>query len=193
MKRSSHRMSNLTNQLLAYAQGGKHQPKNRKLDDFMMVTLPILQHDLNPAIRVETVFPIDLSYVEIDQTQMQMVLFAVLVNSNEAIEDEGLIRITARNKDIDEDFTKRHPGFKLGLYACITIEDDGKGMDEKTRSRIFEPFFTTKFQGCGMGMAVAYGIVKNHDGWIDVDSELGKGATVRIYLPAIEMTKKISG
>jgi two-component system, cell cycle sensor histidine kinase and response regulator CckA len=72
MKRSSHRMSNLTNQLLAYAQGGKHQPKNRKLDDFMMETLPIFQHDLNPAIRVETVFPMDLPYVEIDQTQMQM-------------------------------------------------------------------------------------------------------------------------
>ena len=67
------------------------------------------------------------------------------------------------------------------------IEDDGKGMDEITRNGIFEPFFTTKFQGCGMGMVAAYGIVKNHDGWISVDSELGKGTTVQIYLPAMEI------
>lgn len=85
------------------------------------------------------------------------------------------------------DFTKQHPGLKPGPYVCLTIEDDGKGMDEETRSGIFEPFFTTKFQGRGMGMAAVHGIVKNHDGWISVDSELGKGTVVRIYLPAVEV------
>ena len=102
-------------------------------------------------------------------------------------ERHSLIRITAENKDIDEGFTKQHPGLKPGSYVCLTIEDDGKGMDEETKDGIFEPFFTTKFQGRGMGMAAVYGIVKNHDGWISVDSELGKGTTVRIYLPAIEI------
>jgi len=187
MKTAGHRMSRLTDQLLAYAQGGKYQPKDLKFNDFVIETLPILQHDLSPTVRVETHFPKDISYIRADNAQMQMVLSVILNNSNEAIEDEGLIRITAENKDVDEDFTKQHPGLKPGPYVCLTIEDDGKGMDEETRNGIFEPFFTTKFQGRGMGMAAVYGIVKNHDGWIYVDSELGKGTTVRIYLPAIEI------
>ncbi len=191
MKDSGHRMSRLTDQLLAYSQGGKYQPRDLKLDDFVVIeTLPILQHDITPTVRVETHFPKDISYISADYAQMQMVLSAILANSNEAIEDEGLIRITAENKDLDEDFAKQHPGLKPGPYVCLTIEDDGKGMDEETKTGIFEPFFTTKFQGRGMGMAAVYGIVKNHDGWISVDSELGKGTTVRIYLPAISAGSK---
>ena len=191
MKGSGHRMSRLTDQLLAYAQGGKYQAKNLKLDEFVIQTLPILQHDLSPEVRVETHFPKDISYIKADHTQMQMVLSAILANSNEAIEDEGLIRIIAENKDVHEDFTKQHPGLKPGSYVCLTIEDDGKGMDEETRSGIFEPFFTTKFQGRGMGMAAVYGIIKSHDGFIYVDSELGKGTVVRIYLPAIEAKEEV--
>jgi len=187
MKGSGHRMSRLTDQLLAYAQGGKYQPKNLKLDDFVIQTLPILQHDLKPQVRVETHFPKDISYIKADYAQGQMVLSALLANSNEAIEDEGLIRITAGNKDVDEDFAKQHPGLMAGYYVCLTIEDDGKGMNEEEREKVFDPFFTTKFQGRGMGMAAVYGIVKNHDGWIYVDSELGKGTTVRIYLPVSEI------
>jgi two-component system, cell cycle sensor histidine kinase and response regulator CckA len=187
MKSAGHRMSRLTTQLLAYAEGGKYQPKDLKINDFVIETLPILQHDLNPEVRVETHFPKDISYINADYAQMQMVLSAILANSNEAIEDEGIIRITAENKDLEQDFTKQHPGLKPGSHVCLTIEDDGKGMDEEARNGIFEPFFTTKFQGRGMGMAAAHGIVKNHDGWISVDSELGKGTTVQIYLPAIEV------
>ncbi len=187
MNSAGHRMSHLTNQLLAYAEGGKYQPRNLKLDDFVIETLPILQHDLNPEVRVETHFQKDLSFTSADNAQMQMVLFAILSNSNEAFEDKGLIRITAENKDVDDDLTNQHAGLKLGPYVCLTVEDDGNGMDEETRKGIFEPFFTTKFQGRGMGMAAVYGIVRNHDGWISVDSELGRGTTVRIYLPAIEV------
>ena len=193
MKGSGHRMSRLTDQLLAYAQGGKYQPKNLKLDDFVIQTLPILQHDLNPTVRVETHFPKDISYIRADNTQMQMVLSATLANSNEAIESEGLIRITVGNKDVDEDFTKQCPGLKPGFYVCLTVEDDGKGMDEEEREKVFDPFFTTKFQGRGMGMAAVYGIVKNHDGWISVDSEPGKGTVVRIYLPAISAESREQG
>ena len=184
MKGSGHRMSRLTHQLLAYAQGGKYQPKNLQLDAFVIQTLQILQHDLSPEVRVETHFSKDISVIKADNAQMQMVLSAILANSNEAIEEEGLIRITAGNKDLDEDSLKQHPGLKPGPYVCLAIEDDGKGMDEETRKGIFEPFFTTKFQGRGMGMAAVYGIVKNHDGWIHVDSELGRELQSRyICLP----------
>ena len=187
MNTAGHRMSRLTDQLLAYAEGGKYQPKNLKLNDFVIETLPILQHELSLSVRVEPHFQKDISFINADNAQMQMVLSAILANSNEAIEDEGLIRITAENKNLDEDSTKQHPGLEPGYYVCLTVEDDGRGMDEETKRGIFEPFFTTKFQGRGMGMAAVYGIVKNHDGWIYVDSELGKGTTVRIYLPAIKV------
>ena len=190
MKSAGHRMSRLTAQLLAYAEGGKYQLKNLKMDHFVIQTLPILQHNLNPEVRIETHFPKDISYIKADYAQMQMVLSAILANANEAIEDEGLIRIAAKNKELDEDFTNPHPGLKPGPYVYLTVEDDGKGMDEETRNGIFEPFFTTKFQGRGMGMAAVYGIVKNHDGWISVDSELEKGTAVQIYLPAIEIEVK---
>ena len=186
MKGSGHRMSRLTDQLLAYAQGGKYQPKDLKLDDFVIETAAILQHDLSPQVRLETHFPKDMAYINADHAQMQMVLSALLANSNEAMDGEGLIRITAENKDLDEDFRKQHPGLTPGVYVCLTIEDNGEGMDEETKKGIFEPFFTTKFQGRGVGMAAVHGIVNNHDGWIHVDSELGKGTTVQIYLPAIE-------
>jgi len=187
MKGSGYRMSRLTDQLLAYAQGGKYQPRDLRLDDFVIETLAILKHELNPTVRVETHFPKDISYINADYTQMQMVLSAILANSNEAIADRGFIKITAGNKDVDEGSLKQHPGLKPGPYVCLTIKDDGKGMDEETRNGIFEPFFTTKFQGRGMAMAAVYGIVKNHNGRISVDSELGKGTTVHIYLPAVEI------
>ncbi len=190
MKDSGHRMSRLTDQLLAYAQGGKYQARDLKLDDFIIETLPILQHDLSPEVRVETHFPKDISYIRADHAQMQMILSAIVTNSNEAIEGKGFIRIAAENKDIDEAFTKQHPGLKPGSYVCLTIEDDGEGMDEETKDGIFEPFFTTKFQGRGMGMAAVYGIIKSHDGAIIVDSEPGKGTVVRIYLPAISVESR---
>ena len=186
MSTAGHRMSRLTDQLLAYAEGGKYQSKALKLDNFVIETLPILRHDLSPTVKVETHFPKDISYVSADPTQMQMVLSAVLTNSNESIEGDGYIRITAENKDIDEDFKKQHSSVNPVPHVCLTIEDNGKGMDKETRTGIFEPFFTTKFQGRGMGMAAVYGIIRNHDGRIFLESESGKGTTVRIYLPAIE-------
>ena len=191
MKSSGYRMSRLTDQLLAYAQGGKYQPTDLKLDDVIIQTISILQYDLNTAVRVEKHFSKDISYIRADYTQMQMVLSAILANSNEAIEDEGVITISVGNETLAQDFTKQHPGLEPGRYVCLTIEDDGKGMDEETRSGIFDPFFTTKFQGRGMGMAAVYGIVKNHDGWIFVESDSGKGTVVKIYLPALKSEVKV--
>jgi PAS domain S-box-containing protein len=186
MKDSAHRMTQLTAQLLAYARGGKYQTKTMSLSDFVKETLPLVKHTINSAINEDTDLPRDIFNVNADLTQMQMVLSAVLANSSEAIEGEGRIRIACRNKMITDETAGDFPGLKTGNYACLTVTDNGKGMDEETRSRVFEPFFTTKFEGRGLGMAAAFGIVKNHDGWISVDSELGKGTTVKIYLPAIE-------
>jgi two-component system cell cycle sensor histidine kinase/response regulator CckA len=109
---------------------------------------------------------------------------ALLANAAEAIEGKGGIHIATGNEIIGTEAAQSNPDLTPGLYVCLRVEDDGKGMDEQTKARIFEPFFTTKFHGRGLGMAAVYGIVKNHNGWIKVDSELGKGTGVLIYLPA---------
>jgi PAS domain S-box-containing protein len=189
MKDSTHRMAHLTDQLLAYARGGKYRPKNISLNDFVEETQPLIKKTIDPSIHLETSLHDDIFNVYADLTQMQLVLSAILNNSAEAIEGKGRIRISTNNKEIIEEFAKTHPGLKPGPYVCLTIADSGKGMDKETRSRIFEPFFTTKFRGRGLGMAAVYGIVKNHSGWISVDSQLGKGTVVRIYLPAIASTQ----
>jgi two-component system cell cycle sensor histidine kinase/response regulator CckA len=185
MQHATHRMTQLTGQLLAYARGGKYQAKNISFNDFVRDTLPLLQHTLKPSVYVETDLPHGVWKVRGDLIQMQMVLSAILANSSEAMEKQGRIRITCRNEIVTEERARGFPGLKPGAYVDLKIEDNGKGMDEETRSRVFEPFFTTKFQGRGLGMAAAYGIVKNHNGWISIDSRLDRGTIVHIYLPAI--------
>ena len=110
--------------------------------------------------------------------QRQMAFSAILANATEALEDKGRIRISGRNGI--------HLESGHGQYVCLRIEDDGKGMDNDIKSRIFEPFFMTKFQERGLGMATAYGIVKQHGSYIDVESTVDRGTMVCIYLPAIE-------
>ena len=180
---SAQRMAHLTSQLLAYARGGKYRPQQISLNNLVQDTLPFMKHLIKAGILVETDLAEDSCYVEADLTQMQMVLLAIMVNAAEATEAAGCIRLTTRRQEIDGEFAKSHPDLKPGSYVSLTIEDNGSGMSEETRSRVFEPFFTTKFQGRGLGMAAVYGIVKNHDGLAMVDSELGKGTVVRIYLP----------
>jgi signal transduction histidine kinase len=186
MKQSAHRMAHLTKQLLDYARGGKYFPLSMSSSSFVESSLPIIQHILNPDIRLETHLPSDVMNAAIDSIQMEMVLSAMVTNSNEAIEGPGHVTISTKNTNLDQGFMEVHPSLKPGPYICISIEDDGKGMDEKTRERILDPFFTTHFIGRGLGMAAVYGIVRNHNGGMSVDSEPGKGTVVRIYLPAIE-------
>jgi len=186
MKQSAHRMAHLTDQLLAYARGGKYNPEILSLNSSVKDTIALLKHTHDPLVNVETDLPLDVMKIEADSTQIEMALSAIVANSNEAMEGPGRIRISTRNMDLDQEFIKDHQGLKPGPHVCLSIEDDGTGMDEETRDRIFDPFFTTHFIGRGLGMASVYGVIKNHDGSVIVESELGKGTVVRIYLPAIE-------
>jgi len=136
---------------------------------------------------VETNLPGDIFYVEADLTQMQMVLSALLNNAAESIEGEGRIMISISSQEIDEEFVKNNPELEPGSYVCLIVEDTGKGMDEKTKSRVFDPFFTTKLQGRGLGMAAVYCIIKSHDGWVSIESELSEGTVVNIYLPSVKV------
>ena len=186
MKESAHQMAHLTNQLLAYARGGKFNPEIISPTDFLKDTIPLIKETADLEIAIETDLPADILSMEADKAQMHMVLSAIITNSNDAMEDMGRIMIAVRNVTIDEEFVKDCPALKPGPYVSITFEDDGIGMDQETKDRIFEPFFTTHFMVRGLDMAAVYGIIRNHDGWITVDSELGKGTRVVIYLPAVE-------
>jgi two-component system cell cycle sensor histidine kinase/response regulator CckA len=191
MKGSVDRMTKLTDQLLAYARGGKYQAEAISLNAFVENVLPLIQHDIDHRIKMETNLLTDVLNINADPAQMQMVFSAILTNASEAIEGEGHIRISIKGAEIDDDFVKYHSALKPGYHACLEVEDNGKGMDSAIRSKIFEPFFTTKSPGRGLGMAAAYGVVKNHNGWISVYSEAGRGTVVRIYLPAIEAPAKM--
>jgi signal transduction histidine kinase len=191
MELSVRRMTHLTSQLLAYAEGGKYHPKDLCLADFVKESLSIIRGGIDPRIRVETDLQDEDCLVRADPTQLLMVLSALVANAAEAIEGTGEIRVLTRGEETDEELVKRHPGLGLGPHVCMMIQDNGKGMDEKTRRRVFEPFFTTKFQGRGLGMAAVYGIVRNHEGSISVESEPGKGTLIRVYLPAAEMPSEM--
>jgi signal transduction histidine kinase len=194
MAASTQRMAQLTNQLLAYARGGKYHSEAIKVNDLVEDTISLIRRNMEPAIRIEVYLSEDVLSIVADRTQIQMALTAILSNAEEAIDGQGLIRIVTRNEVIDEEFAETHTELTEGPYICLKIIDDGKGMDEETRKKIFEPFFTTNFQGRGLGMAAAYGIVKNHKGAIIVDSELDKGTQVRIYLPASrEISEVLTG
>ncbi len=184
MKESARRMVTLTNQLLAYARGGKYLPEPTSLNKLVEETVPLIRHSIGSDISIETDLAKNVFDVEADLTQMQMVLTAVLNNAVEAIDGTGRIRIIVRNENVEEEFAAAHPGIQPGPHVCLTVEDNGRGMDQETLIRIFEPFFTTKFHGRGLGMAAVYGIVRNHNGTVLADSELGKGTAIRIYLPA---------
>lgn len=190
IKTSAFRMARLTSQLLAYAREGKYQPRTFSLSDFVEDILPVLRHAIDPEIRLETDLPHNVHPVEADPTQMQMVLSAVVANAAEAIEGKGRIRVSTGNEQITEEAARQHPDLTPGAYVRLRVDDDGKGMDENIRARMFEPFFTTKFHGRGLGMAAVYGIIKNHNGSIEVASQLGKGTVVRIYLPAAGGTER---
>jgi CheY-like chemotaxis protein len=123
-----------------------------------------------------------------DAHQFEQVLMNLATNARDAMPTGGLFSVNTEPTRFDENFISAHGYGKPGNYALITISDTGIGMDEATREHLFEPFFTTKEvgTGTGLGLAVVYGIIKQHEGYVDVYSETGRGTTFKIYLPLIE-------
>lgn len=183
INQAGQKMVQLTSQLLAYARGGKFQTQIVSSHRFVREALSLVSHSLSSCAELKTRLDEAADPIEVDSTQMQMLLAAVLSNASEAIEQEGTVTLTLRNAELTPDDCVGHQGLKPGKYVMLKIADSGKGMDEQACLRIFEPFFTTKFQGRGLGMAAVYGIVKKHGGYIYVESELGRGTTVTVYLP----------
>ncbi len=181
--RAVNTMADLNRQLLAYARGGKYQPRRQSLQPLIKDVIRTTPPAGDKQIEIKDVFSPDTPTIEADTVQLKMVVQAVLNNAFEAIGKKGTIRISTSAIRVTRLESQVFPGLPEGFYTCLCIADDGIGMSEDTAQHIFEPFFTTKFMGRGMGMAAAYGIIKNHGGNIYVDSEPGHGTLVTIFLP----------
>ena len=182
--------SKLTAQLLGYARKGKYELKSIDLNQLVKDTSELFSRtrkDISIYFKLEP----DLLAVEADKGQIEQVLWNLYVNAADAMPDGGDFILKTVNAE-----RKNRKGMlsvlKHGKYVVLALTDTGIGMDKKTRERIFDPFFTTKEmgRGTGLGLASVYGIIKGHDGYIDVESRKGKGSTFSIYLPASE--KKIA-
>jgi two-component system cell cycle sensor histidine kinase/response regulator CckA len=174
----------LTKQLLGIARGGMYEAKPTDLNRLLEKTSEMFSRT-SKDIKVYTKYQTDIWPVEVDQNQIEQVLLNLYVNAWQAMPNGGDLYLQSENVFLDEEHV-RLLSLKSGKCVRLTIADTGVGMDEVTIQRIFDPFFTTKEigRGTGLGLASVYGIIKNHDGIIDVFSKKGEGATFTIYLPA---------
>ncbi|MBW2129529.1 MAG: PAS domain S-box protein [Deltaproteobacteria bacterium] len=182
--------SELTQQLLGFARGGKYHAKPTDLNELVRRNLQMFVRT-KKEVHVHSRFQEDLWNVEIDRGQITQVLLNILLNAWQAMPGGGDLFVETRNMYLSEPDSIALD-ISRGRYVRISIRDTGTGMDEETLKRIFEPFFTTKERGrgTGLGLASAYGIIKNHGGGIGVSSKLRQGTIFDIYLPASERKPK---
>lgn len=174
----------LTKQLLGFARGGKYHVKPTNINDLLKKTANMFGRT-KKEIAIHVKHEDALFVVDVDQGQMEQVFLNLFLNAWQAMPSGGDLFIETQNRLVEE-AESAYYGIPAGKYAGVFVTDTGVGMDEITRQRIFEPFFTTKEMGhgAGLGLASAYGIIKNHGGTISAYSEKGEGTTFVIYLPA---------
>ena len=181
--------ASLTRQLLLFS---RKQPMDMKPID-LNITIQNMTKMLNRLIgeniSLKTELIDGLWPTETDPGNIEQVIMNLVINARDAMPEGGEILISTQNIHIDESYLKIQPEARCGNFICLSVKDTGIGMDQKTLKHIFEPFFTTKEPGIGtgLGLSVVYGIVKQHQGWIEVESFKGQGTTFRVYLPAIPL------
>lgn len=179
------RSADLTRQLLAFARKQTISPKVLDLNATVEGMLKMLRRLIGEDINLVWLPGAALWSVRMDPSQVDQILANLCVNARDAIEGVGKITIETGNVTIDHSYCSEHPECEAGEFVRLAVRDNGCGMDQKVLGSLFEPFFTTKTKGkgSGLGLATVYGIVKQNNGFIDVDSEPGRGSLFKIYLP----------
>lgn len=185
---AAERSANLTRQLLAFARKQTIEPRVIDLNESVEEMLKMLRRLIGENIELIWKPGSNLGEVNVDPSQIDQILANLCVNSRDAITGVGQIVIETSLASFDEAYCAAHPGFNFGEYVCLSVKDNGCGMDAGTLSHIFEPFFTTKERGkgTGLGLSSVYGAVQQNKGFIDVRSKLGEGTTVCVYFPRHE-------
>jgi PAS domain S-box-containing protein len=188
IKTAGERAAALTAKLLAFSRRQVAQRKvinlNTVMGEIQGLLRRLLGEDIEFAVHVEP----GLGLVEADEGQIGQVIMNLAVNARDAMPTGGNLSIKLSNVNLDAEYARKHVGIQAGRYVMLSVSDTGCGMDAETQARIFDPFFTTKQEGkgTGLGLSTVYGIVKEHDGHVDVDSVVGVGTTMRVYLPRVE-------
>ncbi len=186
----SHHAADMIQQLLAFARKGIVSIKEMPLTPFISETLKLLHASVPENIAVHQDICLDDLMIKGDATQLHQVLANLVNNARDAVEgaDKPCITITLAPFRVDADFIENHPYFKAGSYARLSVADNGMGIAERHLEHLFEPFFTTKEQGkgTGLGLSMVYGAVKTHHGFVEVESEKGKGSSFHMYIPLLE-------
>jgi signal transduction histidine kinase len=182
---ASERASMLTRQLLAFSRKQMIQRRPINLHLLLDQHSQMLQRLIGEHIQLTFSCPSDLPAVFADACNIEQVIMNLAVNSRDAMPQGGQLVISAETIRIGPSYAEANPEATPGDFVCLSVRDTGCGIDETTRARLFEPFFTTKEvgKGTGMGLATVYGIIKQHNGWIEVESLQGRGTTFKVYLP----------
>jgi signal transduction histidine kinase len=185
---SSKRAANLIQSLIAFSRKQQINPELVDLDTLVKGVEELLKRLIGEDIELKTELTDENLPVMADSGQIEQALMHLATNARDSMPDGGVLTIKTELRELDREFKRIHGFGEPGAYAVLLITDTGMGIDEKTRKRIFEPFFSTKDvgKGLGLGLSIVYGIVKQHNGYIDVQSQLGKGTTFMIYLPVIQ-------
>ncbi len=179
------RGAGLTRRLLAIARQQVLKIEVLDLSAVVEDELKILRWLIPESIEIDLRLAEGLPVVGADSGQLGQVLMNLMVNARDAMPDGGAITVTTRGAVVDDDTTLNRPGVRAGAYVCLSVNDTGVGMDAETLTHIFEPFFTTKVEseGTGMGLPTVYGIVRQHEGFIEVESAPGEGTRFEVFLP----------
>ena len=182
---ASERAAGLTRQLLTFSRRQLMQPRRLDFNEVVTNMTKMLGRILGEDIALQMSYWPEPVYVKADASMMEQVLLNLAVNARDAMPRGGQLSIRISSEDIDSRHTKQHAEAHTGRFVCLTTSDTGTGIPPEILRRIFEPFFTTKEvgKGTGLGLATVYGIVKQHQGWVEVESQLGAGTTFRVYLP----------
>ncbi|PYV60902.1 MAG: hybrid sensor histidine kinase/response regulator [Acidobacteria bacterium] len=188
IQQAAERAAALTHQLLAFSRKQTLQPRVLDLNNIVHGLEMMLRRVLTENVELCIQTAADLGFVKTDPVQMEQVLINLVVNARDAMPKGGKLTIATAPREVLNDCGEGESLMRAGSYVTLSISDTGIGMDTETRARIFEPFFTTKEvgKGTGLGLATVYGIIKQSNGQIEVESEPGKGATFRVSLPRVE-------